>query len=448
MPSLRESRALGSGRRRLRAVALGVRRQARLWAAAVVLAPTAVAAQDQLLDTAYIAAERGAWGTSARAWREVLERNQNLALAAATTLRAAPPDGRGTISAAFLAPPVKPGPRRALAQLDLAWGMAREAWFALQPLPASDSTGEAWLEFADAAGAAGAAAVARDAYAAALTIHPSADVAAHGAAAALASGDAPAALTMLQRATQLPGATDSGVIAGTLLPLRIRVLARLGRMSDAEAAMVRDGHLVNDEARIPIEREIAWGYVRLGDIAHARGAAERFGLTNDPDVTGWLALYTGNLKKARADLQHPNGLTSDALTALMLLSRTTVDSAPVVGEAFVLLARGDTAAAADRFVAASGVVRDAAPLLLATAARLHAGQHHDALAIPIWRTVIEQYASAPEAPEADLEWGRALRRGADTTGAVARWEHLILTYPESALVPLARQELDAVKATA
>jgi hypothetical protein len=114
----------------------------------------------------------------------------------------------------------------------------------------------------------------------------------------------------------------------------------------------------------------------------------------------------------------------------------------------VLLARGDTAMAADRFVAASAVVRDAAPLLLATAARLHAAQHHDDLAIPLWRQVVEQYADAPEAPEADLEWGRALRRTSDSAGAVARWEHLILTYPESALVPLARQEMDAVKSTA
>jgi TolA-binding protein len=70
------------------------------------------------------------------------------------------------------------------------------------------------------------------------------------------------------------------------------------------------------------------------------------------------------------------------------------------------------------------------------------------LAIPLWRTVVEQYADAPEAPEADLEWGRALKRGADVTGAVARWEHLILTYPESALVPLARRELEVAKATA
>jgi len=404
--------------------------------------------QDQLLDTAYLAAETGAWATSARAWRRVLDRNQNLALGAAATLRAAPVDARYAIATAFLTPPISPGGRRALAQLHLAWGNPREAWSALQPLPPGDSTGQAWLEFADAARAAGATAVAHDAYAAALSVHPSADVAAHGADAALASGDAPAALTMLQRAATMPGAMDSAVIATTLLPLRIRVLARLGRMSDAEAAMVRDGHLLNAESRIPIEREIAWGYVRLGDIAHARAAAARFGLANDPDVTGWLSLYAGDLKVARTDLRHPTGLTPDALTALMLLSRTSVDSAPVVGEAFMLLARGDSTAAAERFVTASSVVRDAAPLLLATAARLHAAQHHDALAIPLWRTVVEEYATAPEAPEADLEWGRALRRTADIAGAVARWEHLILTYPESALVPLARRELEAAKATA
>lgn len=335
-----------------------------------------------------------------------------------------------------------------MAHLELGWGMPREAWSALQTLPPNDSTAEAWLEFADAARAAGAPAVAKDAYSAALTVHPSADVAAHGAAAALAAGDAPTALSMMQRASQMPGATDSATIATTLLPLRVKVLARLGRMSEAESAVAQEGRLLSDDERVRVEREIAWGYVRLGDLAHARAAATTFGLTDDPEVSGWLALYAGDLKSARDHLKHPSNTTPDALTALLLLSRTAVDNAPIVGEAFVSLARGDTSAAADRFVAASSVVRDAAPLLLATAARLHAAQHHDALAIPLWRTVIEQYASAPEAPEADLEWGRALRRSADNAGAIARWEHLILTYPESALVPIARQELEAAKATA
>lgn len=419
-----------------------------LGAGLVVLAPGLIQAQNQALDTAYIAAESGAWVTSARAWRHVLDRNPNLAVAAAFTLRAAPVDARYGIGAAFLGPPVSAGGRRAMAQLDLAWGAPRDAWAALAPLPPSDSTAQAWLEFADAAQTGGAPGVARDAYAAALTVHPSAEVAAHAAAAALAAGDAPAALTLLQQAASMPGATDSSLVATTLLPLRVRVLARLGRMSEAESAMARDGHWLSEDARVPVEREIAWGYVRQGDIAHATAAATAFGLTDDPDVVGWLALFAGNLKRARENLQHPSAATPDGLTALALLSRTSVDSAPIVGEAFVALARGDTARAADRFAAASNVVRDAAPLLLVTAARLHAAQHQDALAIPLWRTVVEQYASAPDAPEADLEWGRALKRSADRAGAAARWEHLILTYPESALVPIAREELAAVKATA
>jgi tetratricopeptide (TPR) repeat protein len=411
-------------------------------------APTIAGAQDQVLDTAYMAAESGAWTTSARAWRHVLDHSPNLAVAAAYTLRAAAAEARFGISSAFLAPPISLGGRRAIAQLDLGWGLPRDAWAALEPLPPDDSTAQTWLDFADAARAAGASAVAHEAYAAALSIHASADVAAHGAAAALAAGDPQGAWAMLQRASTMPGGTDSTVIGTTLLPLRVRVLARLGRMSDAEAAMARDGHLLSDDGRVPVEREIAWGYVRQGDIAHARAAATEYGLANDPDVAGWLALYAGDLKTARADLQHPSGATPDGLAALLLLSRTAVDSAPLVGEAFSSLARGDTSAAADHFVAASSVVTDAAPLLLAAAARLHVAQHHDALAIPLWRKVVEQFAQAPEAPEADLEWGRALKRGADTTGAIVRWQHLILTYPESALVPLAREELQAVKATA
>jgi hypothetical protein len=39
-----------------------------------------------------------------------------------------------------------------------------------------------------------------------------------------------------------------------------------------------------------------------------------------------------------------------------------------------------------------------------------------------------------------------LHRAGDSAGATTHLEHLILTYPQSALVPQARRELDAVKA--
>ena len=40
-----------------------------------------------------------------------------------------------------------------------------------------------------------------------------------------------------------------------------------------------------------------------------------------------------------------------------------------------------------------------------------------------------------------------LRRRGDATAAVAHLEHLILTYPQSALVPQARRELELARGT-
>lgn len=417
---------------------------------ASLAAPPAARAQGEAIDSAYSAAESGAWEASALAWRHVLDHTANLAGAAAYTLRGAPTDARVAIRRLFLAPPLMSGPRWALAQLETAWGSPADGWLALRGLPPSDSAVEGWIEFADGAQSAGAPLVARDAYIAALAVRPSAEIAVRAADAAVTGGDAVGALALLDRVlvAAQAGTADTAAVAATLLPIRVRALVRLGRMDEAEARVRAAAGRVSPDLRASLERDITWGYVRAGNIPQAREAATRFGLSGDREVGGWMALYAGDLKDARDALHRTNGLPVDALTALALLARTSVDTAPAVGQAFVLLARGDTAAAADSFVAASSVVRDAAPLLLATAARLHAAQHHDARAIPLWRTVVEQYAGAPEAPEADLEWGRALKRRSDPAGAIARWEHLILTYPESALVPLARRELEAAKATA
>jgi hypothetical protein len=49
------------------------------------------------------------------------------------------------------------------------------------------------------------------------------------------------------------------------------------------------------------------------------------------------------------------------------------------------------------------------------------------------------------APAAELEWARLLLRRQRTTEAIRHLEHLILTYPESAVVPEARRELERAK---
>jgi TolA-binding protein len=91
---------------------------------------------------------------------------------------------------------------------------------------------------------------------------------------------------------------------------------------------------------------------------------------------------------------------------------------------------------------------EAAPLLLATAARLQ-GAHGDAAsagaARRLWERVLGSYGTSPEAAEADLELGRMDLRAGNRDAAIARWEHLILTFPRSALVPQARSEMERMR---
>ncbi|HEY0969689.1 MAG TPA: hypothetical protein VGE02_01795, partial [Gemmatimonadales bacterium] len=84
-------------------------------------------------------------------------------------------------------------------------------------------------------------------------------------------------------------------------------------------------------------------------------------------------------------------------------------------------------------------------LLLAFAARLHAARDEGDRAIAIWERIVAGHASSPEAAEADLAWARELRARGASDGAAARLEHLILTYPGSALVPQARRELELIR---
>ena len=96
--------------------------------------------------------------------------------------------------------------------------------------------------------------------------------------------------------------------------------------------------------------------------------------------------------------------------------------------------------------AVESVIHDfAAPLLLGYAARLWSQRRNDAQAISIWGRIVNSYPISPEAAESDLEWARTLRRKGDLAGATERFEHLILSFPNSALVPQARRELETLR---
>jgi hypothetical protein len=116
-----------------------------------------------------------------------------------------------------------------------------------------------------------------------------------------------------------------------------------------------------------------------------------------------------------------------------------------IGAAFVALAKRDTAAALTQLATSANDVGDAVPLVLAMSARLLTAGGNDARAVPLWTRIVTDYATSPEAPEGDLEWARAALRVRDGGTAIARLEHLLLTYPTSALAPQARRELENAK---
>jgi TolA-binding protein len=288
----------------------------------------------------------------------------------------------------------------------------------------------------------GGALAARDALAAAYRVRREAALAVRAASAALSGGDFAGAL---QLATDITPALDSARAAADALPIRVRALAELARPQEAEQLMTRYGARVTDLQRRQFARSLAWGWIRAGDIARARRASAQGGGEDEDVVSGWLALFDGDLDGARRGLRTAEEKSPEVVTALAFISRARQAQAPAIGAAFLALARADSAQASRAFEQAAESVPEAASFLLGLAARVASARHDEARAVALWTRLVEQFPSTPEAPEADLEWARALQRRGDRAAATARYEHLILTWPDSALLPQARDALDRMR---
>lgn len=398
---------------------------------------------DLQLEIAQTRAAMGQWEESAAAWRQALIAAPYLEQAAAYALTPAPVAIRDAIRAQFFALPVLVSARRALATLEGAWGSPANGWLALRDLPPDSASGAAWLDFAARAEAEERWTHAREALANAMRWRPTPELALRAAVAALNSGDPGGALAL---APLTSGGADSARIARTLLPVHVRALAALGRPASAERLMESYERWMTPTTRAGLARSIAFGWVRIGDMKRARGALSVAGPDADSsDAAGWLALYAGDMRTARRLLRTGADASPELALALGLIARVKGDSAPELGHAFLLLARGDTARAATAMVETTERVPEIASVLLYLAAQLRTAVRDEAQALPLWKRVVEQYASSAEAPAAELEWARALRRRGDIPEAARRLEHLILTYPQSALVPQARRDLELVR---
>lgn len=400
--------------------------------------------RDLAAEFAQMQAALGLWLSSARSWREASEVMPYMEQAVVFSLFAAPDSVRDGVRAVFAAAPPALPARRILASLETRWRSAREGWAALSQVTPSDSAVQAWIDFAGEAEQGEAWLTARDAYVVAAARRPGDGALVVKAATAALNGGEPASALAL--VAPLAASADS-VVAGAVALLQVRALAALGRGGEIERLIAGRAGALGPEGIRQAQRALAWAWIRAGDLARARQAlaAGGGGTEEDERVEGWLALYEGDLKTARRGLRRTDETSRDVVTAMALLSRTRAEDAPSVGAAFLALARGDTAGAARRFEETAGELADATPFLLLTAARLSHAAGETSHATGLWQRLVDGYVELPEAAEAELDWARVLRHKGDATGAITHLEHMILTYPQSALVPQARRELELAR---
>lgn len=394
-------------------------------------------------EIALIRAASGRWEESAEAWRSALAAEPWLSEAAAHALAPTPAARRAAVRATFMNPPLDAGARLALAGLETRWGSSGEGWNALRDLPADSASAAAWVAFGELAELDGRWAQARTAFERALEWQASDALRVRAASAAYASGDPAGALAIAPWPRE---AVDSQRVATDLLPLHVIALGQLRRPAEAARLVAAWDHYLPPGARLMLAREVAIGWVRLGDLQRARAALASDDIEADSSAAaGWIALFEGDAATARAMLGRGDERSADVALALGVLARFRDAAAPDVGRAFLTLAQGDTAAAAARFADAARSTPGAASLLLLTAARLHRAAGDTTRAIALWTAVVADHPESAEAPEAMLHHARALLARGNRTAAVQQLERLVLAYPASALVPVARRELEAAR---
>lgn len=392
----------------------------------------------------------GRWKAAAAAFRDALTDQPYLETSALFALSRAPVPARDSVREVLRSAPVALVPRRLLSSLELTWGEPRRAWAALSSVKLDDSTAAAWRAFGERAETAGSWLVARDAWSAVLERRSDLESQQRAAQAALNAGDAAGALALARLEPKGPGAGTSADRVRALVPVEIMALGELGRASEAQLRLDAAARGLDEGTRAMLARPLVGAWLRAGDLDRARAAVVGSDLGDDDETAGWLALYEGDLATARKRLVRAETRRAELVDALGLLARTRVDKSPALGRAFLALARRDSAAASAQFVAiadsaTSGSalsVGDAAPALLALAARLVAPGPG---AMVLWERIVRQFPKSPEAPESLLASARAMREAGNRAGAITRLETLLVEYPESALLPQARRDLERMK---
>ena len=210
----------------------------------------------------------------------------------------------------------------------------------------------------------------------------------------------------------------------------------------------------SSEERERLRYGLVAAWIRTGRLDRAEGALGADSSVEALALRGWVHLYRGDLQSGERRVPHRgavrgrprrrDGAHRDAGAA----RADRRGAEPGAGRRAARAGarrfggRGRGAAACGR-AATDGGRPDVLLLAGRIAARL--GGSQEGTAVELFDDVVRTGGAGAAAPAAELEWARLLLRQAKAADAVAHLEHLILTYPASAVVPEARRELERAK---
>lgn len=250
-------------------------------------------------------------------------------------------------------------------------------------------------------------------------------------------------------------ATDSSapgqVSAGASAAL-VQVLVSEGQLEEAGQRLAEAGPDLSGEERQVLRWRLVDGWLRAGDLAKAEAALGRDSTVEGLAVAGKIHLFRGDVAGAVDNLKKAGPYAGDRTEAtgrtalLALLQPIDADSSVPLGRALFRLEQGDTSHAIEGLEEAARMLpaaRGGAGILF-FAGRLAAASGESAEAERLFRAAAVKEAPAT-APAAELALAELLLTQNRASDAVTQLEHLILTYPESALVPQARRRLDQAR---
>jgi len=265
-----------------------------------------------------------------------------------------------------------------------------------------------------------------------------------------AAGDRAAARRMLGGLADDKAAPRS--VAADAATTLIGVLISEGKLDDATKRLAELRPTLSADAYDAIRRRIALGWMKQGNLERADSAIAADSSVEGLALSGQIRLYQGDISgavelfKAAGPYAGDRAEATHRTTLLALLQPLERDSMPELGRALLQLDQGDTAQAtaglerlADELPASHG---GAELYLLAGRLSAASGKPEEAERLLRAAAVKEAPSTAPAAELALAELLISDRRGAE---AVEVLEHLILTHPQSALVPQARRKLDEAR---